>query len=123
HAGNALRNAGHQDEGPSGTATPWRFGGIAYDATPRTAMRMSLSALLFLLMIWAASPALAADAPGAPEILTPPPPATPRINGPRVYGQRPGRPFLYTIPATGEEPMLFSATGLPRGLWFDPTRG
>ncbi|MGB9626912.1 MAG: NPCBM/NEW2 domain-containing protein, partial [Phycisphaerae bacterium] len=32
-------------------------------------------------------------------ILTPKPPRTPRINGPRVYGVRPGSPMLFTIPA------------------------
>jgi hypothetical protein len=42
------------------------------------------------------------------SILTPPAPATPRINGPNVFGVRPGSPFLYTIPATGERPMTFS---------------
>ncbi len=38
-------------------------------------------------------------------ILTPPPPAEPRINGPKVYGCRPGNPFLYRIPTTGERPI------------------
>src|SRR6187401_513247 len=56
-------------------------------------------------------------------ILTPPPPPTPRINGPKVYGQRPGRPFLYTIPATGERPMTFAADGLPEGLSLDANSG
>src|SRR3954447_2737421 len=56
-------------------------------------------------------------------ILTPPAPATPLINGPKVYGQRPGRPFLYTIPATGERPMSFVAVGLPEGLTLDPQSG
>jgi alpha-galactosidase len=60
--------------------------------------------------------------PGA-MILTPPDPATPRINGPRIYGQRPGRPFLYTVPATGERPVTFAATGLPDGLKIDATTG
>mgnify|MGYP006178383521 CR=1 FL=1 len=31
-------------------------------------------------------------------------------------GQRSGRPFLYTIPTTGERPMTFAAQGLPEGL-------
>src|SRR5450432_3478293 len=57
------------------------------------------------------------------RILTPPAPPTPRINGPRIYGQRPGRPFLYTIPATGDRPMTFSASGLPDGLKLDPLTG
>ena len=38
------------------------------------------------------------------ELLTPKAPANPRINGPRVYGVRPGTPFLYRIPATGLRP-------------------
>ena len=59
----------------------------------------------------------------ADRILTPPAPDTPRINGPRVYGERPGRPFLYTIPATGDRPMKFSADGLPDGLKLDQTTG
>jgi alpha-galactosidase len=57
-----------------------------------------------------------AGAQGAGEILTPPPPDTPRINGARVYGQRPGRPFLFTIPVTGQTPIQYSAEGLPDGL-------
>jgi alpha-galactosidase len=72
----------------------------------------------------------AAPVPAPPEtpdysayILTPPAPATPRINGANVYGQRPGSPFLYTIPATGVRPMTFSARGLPAGLTLDPQTG
>ncbi len=56
-------------------------------------------------------------------ILTPAPPATPRINGPRVFGVRPGHPFLFQIPATGERPMQFSADGLPAGLMLDAATG
>lgn len=61
--------------------------------------------------------------PVAPYILTPPAPATPRINGASVFGARPGSPFLFTIPATGEKPMKFSAKHLPRGLKLDPDTG
>ncbi|HEX8324306.1 MAG TPA: putative Ig domain-containing protein [Tepidisphaeraceae bacterium] len=57
------------------------------------------------------------------EILTPPPPATPRINGPTIFGVRPGSPFLYTIPATGDRPMTFAVDGLPDGLQLDPATG
>jgi len=53
------------------------------------------------------------------EIRTPPPGDAPRINGPRLYGQRPGRPFLYTIPITGLDPMSISVDGLPDGLTFN----
>jgi alpha-galactosidase len=56
-------------------------------------------------------------------ILTPKAPATPRINGARIFGVRPGSPFLYTIAATGERPMTFSAQGLPPGLKLDATSG
>src|SRR5437762_10814480 len=57
------------------------------------------------------------------EILTPKPPATPRINGARIFGARPGRPFLFTIPATGDERITYSAEGLPKGLSLDARRG
>jgi alpha-galactosidase len=56
-------------------------------------------------------------------ILTPAAPATPRINGPRVFGVRPGHPFLFQIPATGERPMKFAADGLPAGLVLDAATG
>ena len=56
-------------------------------------------------------------------ILTPKAPATPRINGARVFGVRPGSPVLYTIAATGERPMEFSARNLPDGLKLDSRTG
>ncbi len=52
----------------------------------------------------------------AAVLLTPKPGPAPKINGPVVYGCRPGHPFLYRIPATGERPLKFSAQGLPAGL-------
>ncbi len=57
------------------------------------------------------------------EILTPPPPAAPRINGPSVFGVRPAAPFLYAIPATGDRPMEFSVDGLPAGLTVNAADG
>jgi alpha-galactosidase len=57
------------------------------------------------------------------EILTPKPGPEPRINGPKVYGARPGRPFLYRIPCTGQRPVTFSAAGLPASLKLDPASG
>lgn len=56
-------------------------------------------------------------------ILTPKVPDTPRINGARVYGQRPGAEFLFKIPASGVRPMKFAAKGLPKGLRLDPETG
>jgi len=56
-------------------------------------------------------------------ILTPAPAPQPRINGAKVFGVRPGNPMLYTIAATGQRPMTFSATGLPEGLSLDAKTG
>lgn len=58
-----------------------------------------------------------------PVMLTPPAPPEPRIHGPKVYGVRPGSPFLYRIPTTGERPMKFSARDLPSGLVLDEDTG
>ncbi|HVU08999.1 MAG TPA: putative Ig domain-containing protein [Verrucomicrobiae bacterium] len=58
-----------------------------------------------------------------PASLTPPDAPSPRINGPSVFGVRPGSAFLYTIPATGDRPMRFDADGLPKGLTLDPRNG
>jgi alpha-galactosidase len=43
-------------------------------------------------------------------------PATPELHGPFLYAARPGTPFLFTVPATGQATLSFSATGLPVGL-------
>ena len=59
----------------------------------------------------------------SPEMRTPPAPDTPRINGPDVFGVRPGHPFQYHIPATGRRPMEFSADDLPAGLTLDAATG
>ncbi|MDP9174576.1 MAG: putative Ig domain-containing protein [Planctomycetota bacterium] len=57
------------------------------------------------------------------ELLTPAPPASPRINGPRVVGCRPGHPFIFRIPTTGQRPMTFAADHLPPGLMLDSASG
>ncbi len=56
-------------------------------------------------------------------ILTPPHPEKPRINGPKVYGVRPGRPILYRLPVSGVRPMQYSAKDLPAGVKFDAEKG
>ncbi len=58
-----------------------------------------------------------------PIILTPRPSPRAKINGPRIFGVRPGNPFLFTIAATGKRPMEFSADGLPNGLSLDKNTG
>lgn len=66
----------------------------------------------------------AMDGPGGTRyIVTPKPGPMPRINGPKVYGCRPGSPFLYRIPATGTRPLQFAAENLPQGLTLDAKTG
>jgi alpha-galactosidase len=57
------------------------------------------------------------------QILTPVPPSAPRINGPVIYGARPGNPFLYRIPTQGERPIRFEVKDLPDGLKLDADTG
>jgi alpha-galactosidase len=59
----------------------------------------------------------------APEIRTPAAPHTPRINGPDIFGVRPGSPLLYHIPATGDRPMTYTVDGLPGGSQINATSG
>jgi alpha-galactosidase len=59
-----------------------------------------------------------------PEIiLTPTPGPLPRINGTKIFGVRPGSPFLFTIPVTGKRPMKYEVLNLPAGLKCDPETG
>lgn len=59
----------------------------------------------------------------AQEILTPKAGPEPRINGPKVFGVRPNHPILFTIPASGDRPMTFSAMDLPDGAKLDEQTG
>lgn len=70
-----------------------------------------------------AKPATIAKPHEEAVILTPKPPLAPRLNGPKVYGCRPGNPFLYRIPATGERPLQFTADALPESLRLDAASG
>jgi alpha-galactosidase len=85
--------------------------------------RISVIVLAFLFIIFSPAPAEEASAQEKAVILTPKPGPPPRINGARVFGVRPGSPFLFTIPATGDRPMTFSAENLPAGLTVDPRTG
>ncbi len=55
----------------------------------------------------------------AKYILTPAEKPTPQINGPKVFGVRPGHPLLFTVSATGTRPLSISIKNLPAGLKFD----
>ncbi len=70
-----------------------------------------------------APPVTAAAPPEVAEILTPPEPPQPRINGPSVVGARPGHPFFYHIPVTGQAPVDLAAENLPAGLKLDAASG
>lgn len=55
--------------------------------------------------------------------MTPPGSETPRITGARVFGVRPGSPFLFTVTASGRKPMSFSSRNLPPELQLNPDTG
>ena len=59
----------------------------------------------------------------APYILTPPAPATPRYNGPLVFGVRPGSPVIFRLAFSGDKPMQYAVDGLPEGVVLDPEKG
>ena len=59
----------------------------------------------------------------AQEILTPKTGPQPHINGPKILGVRPKHPIVFTIPATGTRPMIFSADRLPKGVRLDSKTG
>lgn len=82
---------------------------------------------------WGGAVIIMAQGAPAPEVMAlpvePAPPiassrtAVPMLNYPRVTGATPGRPFLFLIPASGEEPLTFAAKNLPAGLTLDPKTG
>jgi alpha-galactosidase len=82
-----------------------------------------MKTIVWLLSLGLCVTGMADGQDNAAAILTPPAPATPRINGPGVFGVRPGAPFLYTIPATGERPMKFVVEKLPESLRLDEATG
>ena len=77
--------------------------------------------LLIGAMFFLASAARAADAPE--QIIAHGDPATPLINGARVVGTTPGRPFIFMVAATGDQPLTFNAKNLPSGLKIDTQSG
>jgi alpha-galactosidase len=56
-------------------------------------------------------------------ILTPKESPQPTINGPKIFGVRPGHQILFTIPATGTRPMSFFVDNLPKGVTVDAKTG
>ena len=70
-----------------------------------------------------AAPKPLAAVPEEAVVLTPKPGPAPRLTGARVFGARPGSPFLHRLTATGTKPMTFSAEGLPPGVSLDASTG
>lgn len=56
-------------------------------------------------------------------ILTPLASNAPKINAPYIYGARPGKPFLFTVPISGARPLNVKAGNLPDGLSIDAQTG
>lgn len=69
------------------------------------------------------NPILHVENKGKKYILTPRIKSTPKINSPKIFGVRPGNPFLYNILASGNKPMLFHALNLPEGLKLNEETG
>jgi alpha-galactosidase len=87
------------------------------------AQKIILAAFCIIAMAFSTPDFAQAPADTSTFIRTPLAPHTPRINGPHIYGERPGRPFFYHLPVTGERPMTFTAKNLPKGLTLDSMMG
>jgi len=88
--------------------------GIAFDHADWANVRITFSG---------AAPVVAVPEKEDAVILTPKPGPQPRLTGPRVFGARPGNPFLHRLTATGEKPVTFKADGLPPGIQLDAKTG
>ncbi|MEN6534000.1 MAG: putative Ig domain-containing protein [Bryobacteraceae bacterium] len=86
-------------------------------------MRLIVFAILACGLSMAQQPTGVYSPKDSGSILTPKPGPAPSINGPGMYGVRPGHPFLYRIPCTGERPIRFSAKNLPGSLTLDGATG
>jgi alpha-galactosidase len=70
---------------------------------------------------YAGTPPATLPPPSEPAVIrTPADSPLPRIHGPSVAGARPGHPFFYHVPVTGEGTITLTAKDLPRGLQLDP---
>ena len=58
-----------------------------------------------------------------PYILTPKVSDFPKLNSAKVFGVRPRHPFVFKVPATGKQPLIYKAESLPNGLSIDKNTG
>ena len=84
---------------------------------------LALTFACFLAMTVNSSYGIEKEKPANQDIYTPHPKLKPRINGPLIYGCRPGHPFIYRIPCQGKRPITFLIEGLPSGLKYNPATG
>ncbi len=96
---------------------------LTFVSAARAVCLGSAALVLGVMGVRAESPPVSPAATKQPGILTPAPGPAPRINGPAIFGARPGSPFLYSIPATGTRPMTFAVQDLPAGLALDAQTG
>jgi len=87
----------------------------------KTLLSLAASLLVIPVVAFAQAPSASPDYTGV--FRTPAAPAAPRINGPRVYGARPGHPFFYHLPVTGKRPLTITVLNLPDGLSLDAATG
>jgi alpha-galactosidase len=78
---------------------------------------------IFLLVFLFLTGACIAQDTLSQYILTPKAGAEPRINGPKVFGLRPGHPVVFKISASGDKPIKYDADQLPKGLKLDKNTG
>ncbi|MDE2127906.1 MAG: NPCBM/NEW2 domain-containing protein [Armatimonadetes bacterium] len=58
-----------------------------------------------------------------PRLIVPAEVMRPEIHYPRITGCTPGHPFLFLVPASGPEPLTYTARGLPGGLKLNRVTG
>lgn len=79
--------------------------------------------LLACLFAVAGSDLLAGVQAHAQSLSMQPAPATPELHAPFIWAARPGTPLLFTVPATGQGTLSYSAKRLPAGLNLSATSG
>ena len=79
-------------------------------------VRAQLVRAAALLLVTVGFAATAKGAQTTITISTTAPPAAPRIQPPFSFAAFPGSPLVFAIPATGQAPLSYAATGLPSGL-------
>ena len=86
-------------------------------------IKQAVGLSVVLLILLSLAPLMGRAGEQGPYVLTPRPPAEPRINGAAVYGARPGRPFLYADRGDRRAADDVRRRRLAPGLSIDPATG